>query len=215
MPRHIALFGGSFDPPHLGHQALVEAALAQLNIDELWLLPVGTPVHRKLSGRASAGQRLSWLSQMFSHEKRVKIVDWEVNNPKPSPAIDSLRHFAALFPQLTPTWLMGMDSFLDLPNWVDYPQHQKLCNIAVFQRQGHETDVITNSWTVVELAAWQQQPPPQPGHMVSLNVVLPDISSTEIRLNVAQHQRLLAQSTCNEILACYASPLMKQEREET
>ncbi len=215
MPKHIALFGGSFDPPHLGHLALVEAALAHLNIDECWLLPVGVPVHKALSGHASAEQRLTWLKQMFSHEKRVLIVDWEVNNPKPSPAIDSLRHFKARFPQLTPTWLMGADSFADLPNWVDYPQHQSLCNIAIFQRKGHETPIITNTWKEVSIEAWQQQTPLQPGHVITLQADLPEASSTAIRRDVLANKSLLSKSTCNAILACYASPLMKQEREDT
>ncbi len=209
VPKHIAIFGGSFDPPHLGHQALVEAALNLLNIDELWLMPVGLAVHKKLSDKASTTQRMTWLKQMFAAEKKVKIMDWEINSPKAIPAIDTLRRFHDEYPAHTPTWLMGMDSFLDLSHWVDYPQHQTLCNLAVFQRKGYERDVITNTWQTLSLAAWQQQRPTQAGHIVTLSANLPDISASVIRENVQANRHFLAQSTCNAILVCYDSNLRK------
>ena len=62
MTKRIGLFGGSFDPPHLGHKALVDAALQELNLDEVWVIPVGLPVHRQLSGKATPEQRLFWLN---------------------------------------------------------------------------------------------------------------------------------------------------------
>ncbi|MDX8388803.1 MAG: nicotinate (nicotinamide) nucleotide adenylyltransferase [Ghiorsea sp.] len=215
MPKHIALFGGSFDPPHLGHLALAEAALIQLDIDELWLIPVGIPVHRALSGKASSVQRIKWLAQMFEHDKRVKIIDWEINQDKPTPALDTLSHFKGLFTSITPTWLMGMDSFLDMPNWVGYPQHQNLCNLAVFQRKGHEKSIITDGWNLINAQAYSQKRPVKPGHIVHIEVDLPDISSTDIRQNIEASKSLLPQSTCNAILACYASDLMNQKREDT
>lgn len=205
VSQHIAIFGGSFDPPHLGHQALVTEALNQLNIDELWLMPVGLPIHRQLSGKASPEQRMGWLKQMFTGEKRVKVMDWEIKNQKPTPAIGTLRRFHAEYPKLTPTWLMGMDSFLDLTNWVDYPEHQSLCNLAVFQRAGIKSDVITSAWLHVELQAWQTHLPQHPGHIVMLHSDLPNISATRFRQHPQEHQSFLAQSTCNAILACYDS----------
>ena len=207
--KHISLFGGSFDPPHLGHVSLVKAALEHLQVDELWMIPVGLPVHRKLSGKATGAQRLGWLSDIFEGEKRVKIVDWEINNPNPTPAIDTLRHFQKENPNIIPTWLMGMDSFLDLPNWIGFPEHQKLCNLAVFQRKGVKGTLITNTWKNMTLHEWQSERPHHAGHMVCLDVELPDVSSTHIRQNAKANKNLLAQSNCNAILACYDSVLRK------
>jgi len=213
--KHIALFGGSFDPPHLGHIALVKAALEHLHIDELWLIPVGLPVHRKLSGKATDTQRLDWLSEIFNDEEPVKIVDWEMQNSNPTPAIDTLRRFQKENQHMIPTWLMGMDSFLDLPNWVDYPEHQKLCNLAVFHRKGVKDDVITNTWKSIGLLEWQNQRPQLAGHMVCLDVDLPHVSSTHIRQNAKANKALLAQSNCNAILACYDSDLRNHKERDT
>lgn len=215
MSKNIALFGGSFDPPHLGHACLVETAVKYLNINDLWLIPVGLPVHRELSGKATIQQRMGWLNQIFEQDKHIKVIDWEAFNAEPTPTIATLKRFKKTFPDIIPTWLMGLDSFLDLPNWVGYPDHLQLCNIAVFQRKGHERSVISDTWKTVDLSDWQKKPPVTPGHMVLLDVDLPDISSTQIRQNVHQHQHHLSQSTCNAISVCYDSDLSHQQREDT
>jgi len=207
--KHIALFGGSFDPPHLGHQALVEAALSQLQLDELWIIPVGLPIHKTLSGKASAKQRFAWLQTMFAHHSKVKIMDWEQNQASATPAIHTLRHFHQSYPQYTPTWLMGMDSFLDLPHWVEYPAHQRLCNLAVFQRKGTENKDLGKTWTLNT----SQIMPTQAGHIMLIDVDLPDISASEIRQTPHRYRQQLPKSTCNAILACYASPQKQDKRE--
>ena len=200
MPN-IGLFGGSFDPPHLGHQALVKAALQELKLDEVWVIPVGLPVHRQLSGKATPKQRLSWLASMFADEPRVRIVDWEVNQPQPTPAIATLRRFQAENTGITPVWLMGLDSFLGMPNWVEYPEHQKLCNLAVFQREYIKTPLETISWKKTSTLNHGIDA----GHVIYINKTLPDISSTQIRKNPKLYLKDLHQDTCNAILACYAS----------
>ncbi|MDQ7001387.1 MAG: nicotinate (nicotinamide) nucleotide adenylyltransferase [Ghiorsea sp.] len=208
MSKRIALFGGSFDPPHLGHQALVDAAFEYLELDEIWVIPVGLPVHRQLSGRATAKQRLTWLAAMFAHEPRVHIVNWEINQAKPSPAIATLRRFQAENPNVIPIWLMGFDSFLSMPKWVEYPKHQMLCNLAVFQRNNHKSTLETNGWKTSPHIRQHTSP----GHVTFINKALADISATQIRQKPELHQKDLHQDTCNAILACYASAEFNKER---
>jgi nicotinate-nucleotide adenylyltransferase len=139
---------------------------------------------------------------------RVRIVDWEINQDKPSPAIATLRRFRAENPDIIPTWLMGMDSFLDMPNWVEYPKHQGLCNLAVLQRAGTKEALETMGWEPVST----QKPPEATGHIRVLKQNLPDISSSQIRKQPKLHQKYLHQDTCNAILACYASDEFNKER---
>ncbi len=208
MTKQIGLFGGSFDPPHLGHQALVDAAIQELDLDEVWVIPAGLPVHRQLSGKATSEQRLSWLSAIFADEPRVRIVDWEIKHAKPSPAIATLRRFQAENPSIIPTWLMGLDSFLDMPNWVEYPEHQKLCNLAVFQRENMVKYLKTMGWKDTPTLNNELDT----GHIIFINKTLPNISATQIRKNPKLHQKYLHQDTCNAILACYASDEFNKER---
>lgn len=201
MPKRIGLFGGSFDPPHIGHKALVDAALQELNLDEVWIIPVGLPVHRQLSGKATAEQRFAWLNTMFGDDLQVRIVDWEINHPQATPAIATLLRFQAENPSTIPFWLMGLDSFLDMPSWMEYPKHQQLCNLAVFQRKGVKETLETDSWKVISA----HQPLTKAGGIVKVSSALPAISATQIRQDPNKYQAHLHQDTCNAILACYAS----------
>ena len=172
-------------------------------------------MHKNLSGYATGEQRKTWLMQMFEGDARVRILDWEINHDQPSPAIDSLRRFQTEFSGDIPTWLMGMDSFLDLPNWVEYPLHANLCNLAVFRRKGIAHTSVTTPWTAMDLTCWQKQIPESAGHMVLLEEELPEVSATAIRHNPEGCKELLNKITCNDILACYASPLTNQKREQS
>jgi len=201
MPKRIGLFGGSFDPPHLGHQALVQAALKMLELDEVWVIPTGLPVHRQLSGKASNQERLHWLGTMFAGDLDVRIVDWEIKQDTPTPAIATLRRFKAENPSIVPLWLMGMDSFLDMPNWVEYPKHQDLCNVAVFTRKGQKNTTKTMGWKPARYIKNMNGA----GYVCFVQTDLPDISATQIRNHPKLHQQDLHQDTCNAILACYAS----------
>ena len=124
-----------------------------------------------------------------------------MNQPQPTPAIATLRRFQAENPHITPLWLMGMDSFSDMPNWVEYPKHQTLCNLAVFHRKGEKSNLKSTTWNKTT----SKQLPNTPGHIVPIDCALPDISATQIRQNPDKHQADLHQDTCNAILACYAS----------
>ncbi len=84
--QRIGLFGGSFDPPHIGHVALVEAALDALGLHAVWVIPAGFPVHRILSDHVTPEQRLYWMRSIFSANERVKVLDWEVASDEPTPS---------------------------------------------------------------------------------------------------------------------------------
>jgi len=177
----IGLFGGSFDPPHLGHEALVRAAIEQLELDEVWVIPAGSPVHRTLSGCADARLRLKWLEEIFSDTDDVRVVDWEVDQSKPVPAVTTLRQFKAQNPDVTPIWLSGADAFEGMSSWVDYPAHLKLCSVAVFDRSKRSALIDGVDWKQVSLSGWLQNEVDDPGYYICIDAVLPDVSATEIR----------------------------------
>ncbi|RMH61609.1 MAG: nicotinate (nicotinamide) nucleotide adenylyltransferase [Zetaproteobacteria bacterium] len=182
-PRIIGLFGGSFDPPHLGHLALARAALAEAYVDQVWFVPVGRPVHRRLSGVADGAQRLRWVERMIEGEKNMRVWDWEVRQSAPVPAIETLRAFAQAYPQDRAVWLLGADALAGLPRWVGYPEHQRYCDLLVFARAGWARPRI-EGWHEVDRASW---PLCRGGGHVCyvLDARLPAISSTEVRARLS------------------------------
>jgi len=174
----IGVFGGSFDPPHLGHKALVEAAIVELELDAVWVIPVGdNPVHRSLSEGVSAKQRLSWVESMFAGMDGVEVFDWEVKSAEPMPSIAFMRRLGKDLPNV-PIWLMGMDAWLGLPSWIDYPEHMQWCNMAVFPRHGESVD-MHEGWEQVTCLSSMKA-----GQVYWGQSELPMISATQVREDI-------------------------------
>lgn len=212
--KRIGLFGGSFDPPHTGHVALVEAALERLHLDEVLVVPVGVAVHRNLSGRTTPEQRLDWMRRIFAGMERVRVLDWEVRESSPTPSIVTLRRLQLEQPGVLPVMLLGADAFACIETWVDYPAHAELCDVAVFGRVGSIMPEAATAFATLPLAAWLEAPA-APGHRVDVDVLLPGVSATEIRRMAAGGQALTGLvSACvqQDIEQAYAQAEAEQER---
>jgi len=181
--HHIGLFGGSFDPPHLGHIALAQAGL-DAGLDEVWVIPA-LPVHRELSGHADGYMRLDWLQCCFADEPRIKVLDWEVAQQQPVPSIATLRRFRNDFPHIQPWLMLGVDAWNGLANWQAYPEHQAQCNALIFARQGEAGKAFKrhDGWKKLRSENWPDCT--KAGHYYHINVTLPDISATNIRQRLA------------------------------
>lgn len=201
--RTIGLYGGSFDPPHIGHVALVEQALRCLPLDELRVVPVGLPVHRELSGRVSAEQRLGWMNALFAGQPRVSVWDWEVRRTQPTATIDTLQQVAESEPDARILLLLGGDAFAGMQSWRGYPRHQGLCDVAVFMRQGVARPRLPG-WEAVSVNEWRDAP--GSGRVVYLDVELPDVSATALRALLESGRSAppeLPAAIADEVVAAY------------
>jgi nicotinate-nucleotide adenylyltransferase len=136
----IAVFGGSFDPPHNGHLALCLFARELLDLDRLIVSVSKNPF--KVSSDASDEDR-SVMAGLLVDEINAtgsfsELSAWELQQPGPSYTIDLLRHVAALHPGDDLVLLVGEDSYRQMPEWRESREIAKLCDIAVFGRSGGE-----------------------------------------------------------------------------
>jgi nicotinate-nucleotide adenylyltransferase len=131
------IFGGTFDPVHLGHVALAEAALAALPLVEVLWLPSGSPGHRA-PPVASAHDRLAMLRLAIAGHPRYRIDDGELFLGEPTYTVRSLTRLRAQLGKEQPlALLLGDDSFLSLPTWLRWRELFDLAHIAVASRPGH------------------------------------------------------------------------------
>ncbi|MDX8397197.1 MAG: nicotinate (nicotinamide) nucleotide adenylyltransferase [Mariprofundaceae bacterium] len=198
--KRVAIFGGSFDPPHLGHKALVLAAWKALDVDEVWVIPVGLPVHKQLNQTISATQRLAWVQSMFVDIPYVQVLDLEVRQAKPVAAIETMRKLSAVLSD-TQVWLMGTDAWNGLPDWVDYPEHRSLCSIAVLDRKDEVLEQH-EGWVVSDCLKLAMQA----GRMCFIEADLPNVSATNIRKMISRGSdvsMLLDENMAVEIQAAY------------
>ena len=112
----IALFGGSFDPPHLGHDTIVKEALKSLDIDRLIIMPTFISPF-KAGFRAQASLRLAWARLLWGKLPRVLISDFEIAQNRPVPSIESVLHLERLYKPSKFYLIIGADHLARLSSW--------------------------------------------------------------------------------------------------
>jgi nicotinate-nucleotide adenylyltransferase len=110
----VAIFGGSFDPPHLGHQQIVQIASESLDIDKLLVVPNYLNPF-KTSSLASAEQRLSWCHTLFDNLVKVSVEDYEIKKGKSTFTSDSVKHFNIAYD--VKYLIIGSDNLSSLTKW--------------------------------------------------------------------------------------------------
>jgi nicotinate-nucleotide adenylyltransferase len=130
-PR-IGVYGGQFDPPHAAHVAVARAAVEQLRLDRLVIVPAGSPPHR-VQPQAGAEERLAMARAAFAGVPGAEVSRMELDRPGPSYTADTL---AALAPAGELHLVLGADQLADLDAWHEPGRVRELAAIAVAPRPG-------------------------------------------------------------------------------
>ncbi len=133
---NIALFGGTFDPPHLGHSQIAEVAVEACRLEEIIFLPCHQSPHKAVQPMASGRQRLEMLRLATAEFPWAEVSDWELQRAEPSFSWQTAEHFAALFPQAKLHWLLGEDQWASLDRWARPERLAELLTFIVFPREG-------------------------------------------------------------------------------
>lgn len=137
---HVALYGGSFDPPHNGHLALCLFAVELLRIDRLIISVSINP----FKGRyGAADEQRKQMASLFAGElSRVgisaEVSGWELEKKQPSYTVDLIRYVRSVYPLDRLTLLIGEDSFREIRSWKSWEILPSLCDLAVFRRTSPE-----------------------------------------------------------------------------
>lgn len=113
----IAIFGGSFDPVHTEHVRLAEAAIKELDLDKLVVMPAFAPPHKPGKELAPDCDRLEMCRIAFSHLNEAIVSDYEISQGGTSYTYLTCRHFRSLYPNAQLFWLVGTDMLRDFPTW--------------------------------------------------------------------------------------------------
>ena len=132
-PLHIGVFGGAFDPPHQAHVALAKAALAQLALDTLHIVPTGQAWH-KARQLSAAADRLAMTRLAFAGLERVVVDEREIHRPGPSFTVDTLEALQAEYPGAELYLVLGADQVAALPSWHRWQEVLKIAIICIADR---------------------------------------------------------------------------------
>ena len=134
MARRIGVFGGAFDPPHAAHVALAQAAVRQLQLDELRIIPTGQAWHKTRS-LSPAFHRLAMAELAFAKVSRVIVDPCETLRPGPTYTVDTLRDLKSRWVNAELYLIMGEDQALALPSWREWQEIVRLAIICVAERE--------------------------------------------------------------------------------
>ena len=132
----IGILGGTFSPPHAGHLACAEAALSQLGLDRLLLMPVARPPHKQPVEDPGPEHRLAMCRLAAAGDERIGVSELEVQRGGPSYTVDTLRALHEASPQYELTFVAGGDMAASLPGWRDPEAVLRLARFAVAEREG-------------------------------------------------------------------------------
>lgn len=130
----IGLFGGSFDPFHLGHFLIARTAMETFRLDEVVYLPCAQSPLKKSQPLASAGERLRWLKKGLAGERWAKVSSLEIARLGTSYSVDTASYWRKKNPNAKLFWIMGSDQWKVLPQWKDFKKLARWVHFLVFPR---------------------------------------------------------------------------------
>lgn len=137
----VGLFGGVFNPIHLGHLLCAQAAYEQLALDHVVMMPAGQPPHREVEGGIAPDVRLKMCRLGAAGDPKLQVSDYEVGHPGPAYTVDTV---AALQDQIGAkiVLILGSDQGVQLGSWKNPEKLLKLCSLAITERVGVDLDDV-------------------------------------------------------------------------
>lgn len=163
----LGLFGGTFDPIHLGHLIMAETCREACRLDRVWFVVAGEPPHKR-GERTPARHRVEMVRLAIAGHPDFEVSEIEVDRPGPHYSVETLEAVHRARPEDELFFIIGADSLVDLPHWREPARIRELATIVVVNRPGFA-------------------PPADPGTPAPLFVDVPPIgiASSEIRRSLA------------------------------
>ncbi len=172
--ERIGIYGGTFNPPHLGHLRAASCALKDLQLDRLLLIPTREAPHKQIpAGSPSPRQRLEMLQLAAAGMEKTEVSDLELNREGPSFTWETVEALARQYPDAERILLMGTDMFTSFLNWRQPERIWKQVSLGVFCRgtKGEGKAIAAQKEALEALGA----------RVYLVNNPVVDISSTQLR----------------------------------
>ena len=191
----FGLFGGTFNPVHLGHLRAALEVKEGFELEEIFLIPAALPPHKIPGEVVDASERLQMLNLALEDTAGLRVSDIELKRSGPSYTIDTVNHFKSVLPEKSKIYLvMGLDAFLEIDSWKSYEELLMQLPIIVISRPKTSRRLNGAGWEIMaeylkscisenyefsELQSCYLASDKQPIYIFEVTAL--DISSTRIR----------------------------------
>jgi len=174
----VGILGGTFDPIHNAHLAIVDEARLQLELDEVVFIPAGQPWMKSDRVITAAEHRVAMLLLAIDDKFGFRLSTMEIDRPGPSYTVDTLAKLSNEFVGLSELYfIIGWDNLPDLPRWKEPARIIELCHLVALPRPGY---------SLPDLDALDKKVPGLLKSVIIMERPQIDISGTEIRERVAK-----------------------------
>lgn len=180
MANKVILFGGTFDPIHVGHIQVAHSAAETIGADKIVFIPARRSPHKNILPLASGQDRGAMINLAIAGLKGFEVNECELQRPEPSYTLDTVRAFIRMNPGAEIHWLMGADAVTDLAKWYGVRELVNECTVCVMYRGGVKKPCFSGLEGVLG---------PSRVEKLEQNIIatpLVEISSTEIRSKLAR-----------------------------
>lgn len=174
----IGVYGGTFDPIHLGHLIVAEEMTHRLKLDVVLFVPTGRPPHKTGQTISPDRDRVEMVKLAIRNNPNFRLSTVDVDRPELSYTAETLRILSCQFPESELYFIMGEDSLRDLPTWHEPNRIARQAMLAVALRP----EVVVDIDDVLEAV------PDARDRIVTVNMPLIEISSSDIRRRVAHSE---------------------------
>lgn len=163
----VGLFGGTFNPVHIGHLRVAEEALRQFSLREVVFIPTGRPPHREVANGVPGELRYEMVKLAIAGRPGFSVSRVELDRPGPAYTVDTIELLKKEHPEGV-VYIVGADIFAQIEIWHDWPRLLTLCPFIVAPRPGVDLSVF-------------QRPPFDRAEIHFLNMTPIALSSSEVR----------------------------------
>jgi nicotinate-nucleotide adenylyltransferase len=154
--RRLGVFGGTFDPPHIGHLTVTKQLLEANSLDEVIWVPVSHPPHKLNTDVTPPGLRLEMVKAATEGFDGHVVNDIEIVRGGPSYTVDTLRNLCLEYPEADILLILGADQFSEFSKWKDPEEIARLASLWVLTREGQDPRYIDPGvdveWTSIQIA---------------------------------------------------------------
>ena len=152
----LGVFGGTFDPPHIGHLIVAQDARRALGLDRVVFVPASIPPHKRTDSITPPGTRLAMVRAAIAGDTGFEVDDLELRREGPSWTVETLRSLRSRLPDAELILLIGSDQYAEFESWREPGEIRRLARLAVLTREGgadQPDDVDTVAVTRIDVSS--------------------------------------------------------------